>query len=303
MNTLLTGSKILLLLSILSLIINVINPVFISESSFIHHNSIESIDRFRGFTPEASTFGFQIVICALLGGVAIKRLNVFFLIVAFVLAVLSTSKGAAITLLISLFIVSLSYQSRIKALLLASIFSVTSYFIFIYFIFPNIYIDVQKFTSIATRSTMIFTSISSLLHYPFGVGFCGYLPVVYEQGPDAIKFISAMMPVKLNYSEVSQYFFVGNFESVGTKSFVFDMVIYFGLMFIIPFLLLTWKVYKTFIKFNEYLYAILFVFFVFSLTFYISSFSCYLIPFLFALFFLKYNEIITLWRMHKRIVF
>lgn len=288
------GAKIFFFTSLVSLVINIINPSFISSHSFFHYNDYASSSRFRGFSSEASNFGFQIVICTLLFGVTIRKFQNLFFLIAIIFALLSTSKGAAIMIVISFSIVFLSKKINLLKVLVSLFFLVVLFFMLINFVLPDIYMDLEKFTSIATRGTMILISIFNLFNYPTGVGFFGYLPSIYENGPKVVSFIMALSPLQLNFSEVNEYFVVGNFENIGTKSFIFDMMLWFGFVFLIPFFVWVVRVYKTFIRAKEILCAVLFVFFILSLFTYISNFSCYLIPYFFAFFFLKQKEILLL---------
>lgn len=288
------GAKIFFIVSFFSLVINCYAPGFISSRSVFHYADYMSSSRFRGFSSEASNFGFQIVICTLIFGVTTRRFESLFLSLAIIFAFFSSSKGAVIVLIMSFLIVFLSGRINFKIVFTLLFFLGISLFLLINYVLPNIYMDMEKFTSIATRSTMILTALFSMLNYPVGGGFFGYLPIIYENGPRIVEFVTAAIPMTLNFSEVNEYFVVGNYEGVGTKSFVFDMTLWFGLLFAVPFLFWIVRVYKVFIHANERLCAVLFVFFIFSLITYISNFSCYLIPYFFAFFYLKYKVILAL---------
>lgn len=286
------GAKILFLVSFFALITNFLFPAYLSSQSIFHSAEYISSARLRGFSSEASNFGFQIVVCTLLLGVINRKYDFIFFILAIIFSFLSSSKGSLITLILAFSLVFLSGRISVKVLCVFFLVLFGGGFLLINYVLPTIYMDMEEYTSIATRSTMILVAIYSMYSHPVGGGFFGYLPVIYEAGPKIVQFLSSVFPIPLNFSEVNDYFVVGAFDSVGTKSLVFDLVITFGWLFAIPFFYFVFKVTRAFVKAKEKMCAILFVFVVISLSTYISNYSCYLIPYVFSFFVLKYKSII-----------
>jgi len=96
-------------------------------------------------------------------------------------------------------------------------------------------------TSIGTRFTMAIFSLGTLLYFPLGVGFSGYLPWVHSYLGDVVSWVSNLYP-NLDYSEVLSYSTSVTGEFVSAKSLFFDGVIVFGFPFV---LISAFAVYNT----------------------------------------------------------
>tara|TARA_B100000427_G_scaffold314174_1_gene307113 strand:- start:163 stop:696 length:534 start_codon:yes stop_codon:yes gene_type:complete len=138
--------------------------------------------------------------------------------------------------------------------------------------------DIEKYTSVATRSTISLTAIVSLFHYPIGAGFFGFLPSIYNCGPIAMEILDYFFPNTFNYSEVVKYFVVGQVKGVGTKTFFMDWLIVGGMVFLYFYI----KSIKAYIKMlnktkDFYTYTI-FIFLVIATFFYMPLDGRYIAP-------------------------
>ena len=189
----------------------------------------------RGFTLEASTFAFQLIMACLLFFHSKSIKPTLSIPILLLLCLPTTSKGGLITLSIasglSYLICFLRITPFIKyvAVLLALVLGLWLSQDGIALMFAS---DIEKYSSVATRSTIFLTGFASLLHYPLGAGFFGYLPSIYENGPKALSFLDSLFPNLLNFDEVVEYFVIGTVEGVGTKSFLMDWFIFGGVFFI-----------------------------------------------------------------------
>jgi hypothetical protein len=89
---------------------------------------------------------------------------------------------------------------------------------------------------------MILCATTIVAHHPFGVGFSGYRPAVSKYLPDSMSTIQSLSPLPLDFSEVSEY--LGVSPNVGTKTFLFDEAMCFGLPFVIFFIVLIIRLLK-----------------------------------------------------------
>ncbi|ODS04955.1 hypothetical protein [Vibrio scophthalmi] len=276
---------------IFAFLLNLAARGFINSSSFFHQNYALSPHRMRGFTFEASTFGFQFSLVLLMVA-AIFRINLFVItpiIVASVLLI--TSKGTLICFLMTIFITFVTF-SRINAFhkLLASLILLFGITVFVStFLGGSIVNDVERYTSVATRGTAVMTAIISLIYNPIGSGFFGYLPSMYEYGVHAVSFVDGLAPGLLNFSEFSKYLVVGETKSVSTKSFFFDWVIFGGIFFVYVYVKYIGRLFKFFVKHRmQYDFAVL-LFLVLSSAFFMTIDARYIAPFALAFVYVRYR--------------
>lgn len=286
-NALLIFSICIVLIYILNLII----PSLFNNASFFQGSYAHSPHRMRGFTLEASTFGFQVGIAAifLARQLEVNRMLAF---MAICLAIfITTSKGGLITFSLAFFIGILLDKKTVKStksLLLLS-FLVLSPVLYLEVLQPAFASDIEKYNSSATRSTMILVSIFSLFENPFGVGFFGYLPSIYENGKEVIQSIEAVMPNVFDYKEVSTYLYFGAVKGVSTKSFIFDWLIYFGLIFLyFLYKVVSWYISKL-SKFDFY-FLVMFLFILMSITFYLPIDGRFIVPLVLAFLYKSVNH-------------
>ncbi|EGU43433.1 hypothetical protein VII00023_16415 [Vibrio ichthyoenteri ATCC 700023] len=275
---------------IFAFLLNLVARGFINSSSFFHQNFALSPHRMRGFTLEASTFGFQFSL-ALLMVAAIFRINLFIITPVIVGSViLITSKGTLICFLMTVFITFVTF-SRINAFhkLLASFILLFSISMFVTtFLGSSIVNDIERYTSVATRGTAVMTAIMSLIYNPIGSGFFGYLPSMYEYGVYALRFVDGLAPGLLNFSEFSNYLVVGETKSVSTKSFFFDWVIFGGIFFVYVYIKYIGRLFKFFIKHRmKYDFTVL-LFLVLASSFFMTIDARYIAPFALGFVYVRY---------------
>jgi hypothetical protein len=286
-----SGAKLIIFVIFISVIVNYLFPSLINNPSVIQANSFPSTLRLRGFSVEASLFGFQIVCASVLIGIIYNIKLPFIVIATLMLAIITTSKGAALSFLIC---VCAFYATKGNILfrVVLSIFSVlVSLLIFNFYILPSLTNDIESYNSVATRLTMFVTGLKVFIYNPLGVGYYGYIPAIYYYTPDVISWIGRLFPV-LNFSEVQSYTIIGEYKSVGTKSMFIDCLMYFGLLFLVPFLAYVKKLSKEFLLNNDRASFILLLFVVLSNLFFISYIGSYLTPFLLGFLSLRYNRLI-----------
>lgn len=279
---LITAGKTISMVILFSLLCNILFPSLIYNPSFLHANEYFSVNRFRGFAFESSSFGFQII-CAVFIIAIIYKINLIFtILVALGLGVLSTSKGATVVLLLSLFIIFLLMKNIpiIYKFILIFFSSIIGYFVVKEFLLSSFMGDIENYTSVATRLTVFLLGFKALLYYPFGVSYFGFLPYFYENGKDIMYFIHQHSPFPLIFSEVEEYFQIGAFKSIGTKSTILDLVVFFGWPFVISLCLFIKKIFTQLRNNSNYTLLILSMFTLLANIFFISSLTLYLTPFL-----------------------
>jgi hypothetical protein len=276
------GGKAISMVILFSLLCNILFPSLIYNPSFLHANEYFSINRFRGFAFESSSFGFQIICAVFIIAIVYKLNLVFTLLTAAALGILSTSKGAVAVLLLSLVIVFLlmKHIAIIYKLVLIILSLIIGYFVVKEFLLSSFMGDIENYTSVATRLTVFLLGFKTLVYYPFGVSYFGFLPYFYENGKDMMYFIQQHSPFPLIFSEVEEYFQIGAFKSIGTKSTILDLVVFFGWFFVIGFGVFVKNIFTQLRNKGNYILLILSVFILLANIFFISSLTLYLTPFL-----------------------
>lgn len=258
--------------TLLSVSMSMFSADYLNDVSILHYSETRNF-RPRGFSLEASTYGYLVVSTALLLG-WLLRLNIYLTLSAAVTcSVLVQSKGAISAISISLFIFLIfnRRQSIYLKLILLILLGIVSAVVLP--VISALYLsDLDNYTSIATRSTMALVSLLSTLNSPIGHGFTGALPYINENGEHAISLIKEILPFSLNFSEVSEYFKEGAYKSVSAKSFLFDSIIYFGA----PFIILITRQIRTRPKTHSAHREILLIFTLLSLAFYIPGIGSYI---------------------------
>lgn len=276
-----TGCLIIFTVVVVSYAINLIVPSIVNNPSFLQYNAAFSPHRMRGFTLEASTFAFQFVLACLLFARIKKVRPIYSFIAISFLTFLTTSKGGALgfifafslAYIICLFRVStkvkyLSSALLLPVVLLASQDSIAAMFAS----------DIEKYTSVATRTTISLTAIVSLFHYPIGAGFFGFLPSIYNCGPIAMGILDSLFPNTFNYSEVMKYFVVGQVKGVGTKTFFMDWLIIGGMVFLYFYVKSVRYILKELNRNKDFYLYTIFLFVIVSTSFYIPADGHYIVP-------------------------
>lgn len=275
------GAKIIIFVVFLSIVINYADPNLVNNKSLIQANQFTSTDRLRGFSLEASLFGFQLVCSALMLGILCKFRLAVVVSYTIALAILTTSKGSALSFLICVcifFAVNGGFLFRI-VLSISALF--LSFVIFKYYFLEALSTDIDSYTSVATRSTMFITGLKIFINNPFGVGYFGYIPSIYEYTPSIINDMKSYFQI-LNFDEVASYTVLGEYKSIGTKSMFIDCMMMFGILFLLPFVYFSRQILKSFIQDKDGLSFTLFLFVVLSNMFFISHIGSYLTTFVVA---------------------
>jgi hypothetical protein len=167
----------------------------------------------------------------------------FFVLATLGLLVAIGSKGGILIIFICIGILGMLkfhkwYQLPLLGLLIVPLALIAMIWI------PTLFPDegIAQSGSVQTRASMILCAIETVAHHPFGVGFSGFLPAVSKYLPDSMNSIQAVSPLPLDFSEVSEY--LGDSPNTGTKTFLFDQAICFGLPFVLLFLVLTIRLLK-----------------------------------------------------------
>jgi hypothetical protein len=164
-----------------------------------------------------------------------EGLNLIFVLSMLSVSFLSTSKGAAAATILSVVLTQISFKGlfSIKNLLLfvLSSFVIGPLFVMLIKVFGN---DLVTGTSVATRSAVIITAIYSSIQHPFGVGYSGLLLVFQNEIEKVADFIYGGFPLDFNFYEINEgYINAVDSSQIGTKSFFFNNLIFFGFPFVI----------------------------------------------------------------------
>jgi len=233
--TISNGVKAIFAVVVMSYVLNIVARDFISNSSFLNYSTALSPHRLRGFTLEASTFGFQVIVSFLMLAIVMKRWRkIIFSSLLFVLLFIS-SKGAILGLIAACMLAwFLLYPVKLPTKILIGGVGVLVLSFILPIVFDTMFgVDIEKYNSVATRSTAVLTSLFSLVNYPLGAGFFGFLPSFYANGFEALSFMDRLFPNQLQFSEFVLYLKFGTVVGVSTKSFFFDGVIFGGLIFVL----------------------------------------------------------------------
>ena len=191
--------------------------------------------RVRGFMQETSHFahiiGHSFFLLYLISRSSKPIQHRDFLISLMLLAVMLVligSRGSAASMLIALFIATLNRRSAFYFLLLSP---------FIYWagggVANSIIYDIDNFTSTATRSTLLLTSLDAFIHNPLGYGYYGFYGAIQQFGRSAIEFVRG----QTSFVTTELLDIVEGLNNVSVKTTLFD----FGLVFGLPFFALIWR--------------------------------------------------------------
>lgn len=199
--------------------------VFDSEFANLGH------DRPRGFTEEPSHFSgifSRLIIIYFLIYESNKRYNprrlIVFLCALAVFLVALGSKGAVAGAAIAV----LSFTVSRKQLLYL-ILALPGAFWLVSTQLDHVTNDIEQFTSIATRTTLLLTGLISAFLNPLGWGYYGLYGAIQLIGGWSIEWVGDLFP-GLILSEAQNI--VGELNNVSTKSTPLDFVITFGWAFI-----------------------------------------------------------------------
>lgn len=205
-----------------------------------------------------------------------KDYNIYTIFILFVVALFTSSKGAIVTLIIAS---AFSYFFSRKLLTIKGLAFFAVFFLFVTILSSVLIelflIDITNNTSVATRMVCVFTAFFSLLENPFGVGYFGFLHAFEINVPRAIDFINSISPVSLNMYEARGYITATSDAAIGTKSFFWNNIIYFGWPFVVVFLLYVIDIIKKCRRYNRKDLELSFWFVVISLFSFVEGVGLY----------------------------
>lgn len=249
----------------------------ISLGTFIH--GTVSTGRARGFSPESSVFGTTIVILGLLSAYVQKKYfyKVLFVLLTIISVALSTSKGAiGVTLILAYIMIMRARINRLVKILTTLIVIGACIHLWNNFIVYLLGIGNENLFgtgSFTTRCSAVLTSILIVKDFPLGTGpsavygieFIKHIPNVYDFLSDLIGGYG-LDPTEIL---VMIHNNVTNEDAnIGSKSGFFNNLAYFGLPFLIYFMILIRHVQKVLFQNKKYILWFVFLFIVMAIMFY-----------------------------------
>lgn len=141
------------------------------------------------------------------------------------------SKGGFLCMLVVLVVIFMSGRIGLLRSLALLVLSVPIiYFGFYIFLRQVPLVSLIASNSIATRLTMQIWSCLILVHFPFGVGFTGFLPALRDYVLQAANTAQAIVPFPLNFTEV--YNFQYSAQDASSKSLLGNFTAFFGFPFL-----------------------------------------------------------------------
>jgi hypothetical protein len=208
----------------------------VAASPVLHQTVPEGFTdgRWRGLTKEPS------VLAPLLMGIGLlsshfsksKAMKAAYWAVTLAVTALSGSKGGILSMVLLIGVLFFA-QAKVSVLrtVQLTLLAIPIAFLSILVLLPQIASEAIMYSmSVATRLTMqIWTGIV-LLHFPFGVGFSGFLPAMKIYVLDAATFLQSLSPLPLNFNEVSGYAYSA--QDAGAKTLAANYAAYFGFPFL-----------------------------------------------------------------------
>jgi O-antigen ligase/polysaccharide polymerase Wzy-like membrane protein len=207
------------------------------ENGVLHFTPLTD-ERPRGLGNEANQLSTTAMIIGLLSvHVARSRAGkILLFLVTIGLLVASGSKGGILTLFICAMIFCIMKWHSKWYQVAGLLFVLFPLGLILIWLIPNLFPE-ESFafsTTIPTRFSMIICALMTVAHHPFGVGMPGFLPAVATYLPDAMYALQSIIPIPLNFTEVSGY--LVSADMVSTKTFFFDQLMHFGIPFALFFL-------------------------------------------------------------------
>jgi hypothetical protein len=192
------------------------------EKLSILHATPKNYERLRLFTAEPSQAVLLYPIFSLLALFLAKNvfLKIFILILAGIIFILINSKGGFITILLASIILFLKNIKKIKYAVFLLLMLPITFYLFLKFAFPSIYIDINKGTSFSTRFSGLISVVLVLVSYPLGLGYGSYLsyyPQILDRSYEiANALFTDLLGISLSYAEISDIISTG--ENIGAKA-------------------------------------------------------------------------------------
>jgi hypothetical protein len=245
----------------------------------------------RGFSVETSYYGATLACLALCILAIFRGVLKCVAIIPIGLMVLSTSKGALFFVLLSMLFSSLILYriNRIGYLILFLAISVLAMILYLVFeaLLPAVY--VEGGTTFSTRFVVWYLAIESLISNLFGVSYAGYLYEFQKNIADAINFVRdiPVLGEDTNLYEVVTYISTDLSSNIGTKSFLMDNVISYGVIAIALYVAVFFKMYNKLVGdsllmkekgISPYWAIALLIYIFFSLSTYVHGVGFYFYP-------------------------
>ena len=236
----------------------------INLGSMIHYLSDADYNRFHGFTSESSWFCFTAVILGYLSIYYLKNriMKLIFGILILVFILFGGSKGTLICIIISLLlyiILNKNYKIKTKFIFLSGMIVIS--FLGIYYIVLNSFLlDLEEYTSFASRFSSILSIFYILYNYPLGTGFGLFLSIFKIFIVKAFDLLDNYIPgIVLVYEEIDGWVSSENGENAAIKSIIFQYIAYFGIPFLIGFLYYIKYMIKNILYDERFLWLFIFI--------------------------------------------
>lgn len=209
----------------------------IDLGTMIHYTQGIEYNRFHGFSSETSLFSFMTIILGTLSiyHVKSKLLKIIFFVFNLIVILFGGSKGILISVLLGTiiyFLLSKKYMLVLKIIIIVCI-SVIGLISSYCLLMDAFLIDLEQFTSFATRGSSILSTFYIISEYPFGVGFGFFLPIFKIAIVNAFDFFSSSISgYSLNFAEINEWISDSRGENATIKSIVFQFIAYFGIPFL-----------------------------------------------------------------------
>ncbi len=273
----------------IKLILN-INFIFLVGYFIYERYFFKEIGRIKLLASEPSIAGYSISIVFLMTFYINRKIIIRFLITCIYLIILYNigSKGAVLCLLISFIIcMSINFKKNKKLMIFLCFFAILIFKLFFYEKIINMFfIDLERYTSLVTRSWSIITTIIVTLIFPFG-NSGGYL-FTYSFFGEIIKKIYMYLFPKLNYLEINYMLETG--IHLAPKAGIFFGFLISGIGYIYILVSIFRYLYKN-LKNEKILCMLLICYFISSLI-YISDMQTpiQILIYSFLLYIIKFNE-------------
>ncbi|MCP4569369.1 MAG: hypothetical protein GY841_17480 [FCB group bacterium] len=216
---------------------------FVRSQGIIHASATDNI-RPRGFTGEASYLSIMLMSLGMLSAHFSKEKTerIVFVALTILATAYSTSKGGLVTILaVAAFVVFFKSDIRrwLRLALIVAVIIAASYAVDLLLLrFTG---DIQSGISTATRSGLMITTVLIVAHNPLGVGFAGFLPAIDKYVPQAIKYMDSIFDLPFDFTEIIAYLGANTDRTISTKTFLFDNLAFFGLPFLIIYIVFHYR--------------------------------------------------------------
>ena len=249
----------------IKLILN-INFIFLTCYFIYERYFLKEIGRIKLLTPEPSGAGLLISIIFFITFYINRKIIIRFLIICIYLIILyyTGSKGAVLCLLISFLVyIIISFKKHMKLMFFLLFLVILFFKLFFYEKIINLFIvDLEKYTSLTTRSWSIITAIVTTLIFPFGSS--GSYLFTYSFFGEIVKKIYMYLFPRLNYSEIDFMLKTGMY--LAPKAGIFFGILISGIGYIYMLISIFKYLYKN-LKIEKILIILLICYFISNLTY------------------------------------